>query len=352
MTFGLFFSRFGACTFGVTAAFFALSAAPARAQQLGPLQVQPISLPKEIAYYDNQFSGLFISQNKLFLLSESRLQDKAEGKLYGISLPDLERKLTDTTYVLPYRKYHLYNLEQLRDRITARQQVYEGLEAMTITGNTVYFSVETATPSPDCFVLKGTLGDTAVVLDPEFLLPVPKPTFADGSRVYNAGFEALAIEDNQLFGVFEYNYFGGGNYVYQLPVSAPPGQLATRLPLDKLPYRITDLTATGRRRYTAINYFFKGEGEDSVYRTPADDQVATPLIKSGATYQNYCRLITLRRRGKHFSWQPLGELPRPYMSYNWEGIAAYKKGYFLMNDKYTPARPYASVLLYVRPAHR
>jgi hypothetical protein len=38
-----------------------------------------------------------------------------------------------------------------------------------------------------------------------------------------------------------------------------------------------------------------------------------------------------------------------YMSYNWEAIAAYKDGYFIMNDKYTAARPYSSVLLYVKP---
>ena len=36
------------------------------------------------------------------------------------------------------------------------------------------------------------------------------------------------------------------------------------------------------------------------------------------------------------------------MGYNWEGIAAYKAGYFIINDKYTPSRPYRTTLLYLQ----
>jgi len=137
---------------------------PALAQQR-QFDVRSLSLPKELEYYDNQFSGLYIAQSQLYLLSESRLQDRAEAKLYTVALVDLDRKLTDTTYVLPYRKLPITNLGRLRDKMTALGQRYEGLEAMLLTKDAVYFSVETATPSANCYLLKGHLGATAVELE-------------------------------------------------------------------------------------------------------------------------------------------------------------------------------------------
>ncbi|TGE27961.1 hypothetical protein [Hymenobacter metallicola] len=314
---------------------------------LPQLAVRPISLPAELAYYDNQFSGLAIRQKALFLLSESRLQDKAEGKLYRIELADLERQLADTAYTLPYRKYPLVNLAVLQGKINAQNQEYEGLEALAFDGKQLYFSVETTTLSPNCYLLKGTLQDSAVVLDTGFLLALPKPTRPDGSHIYNAGFEAISKDRNTLLSFFEYNYFDSQNYAYQHTLSAAASP-ATALPLARLPFRITDITRTTGRHFTAINYFFKGEGEDTVYRTPATDPASTALIRTGAAYHNYCRLVAIRRRGRELSWQPIGELPGPYMGYNWEGLAAHKKGYFLINDKYTPQKPFTSTLVYIR----
>ena len=41
-------------------------------------------------------------------------------------------------------------------------------------------------------------------------------------------------------------------------------------------------------------------------------------------------------------------MPSIYEGYNWEGIDAYKKGYFLVNDKYTATKPYYSALMYLK----
>ncbi|PJJ61208.1 hypothetical protein CLV45_2646 [Hymenobacter chitinivorans DSM 11115] len=328
----------------------ALLATSGRAQQPAPLQVQRLTLPAELAAHNNQFSGLYISHNQLFLLSESRLldQDRPEGKIYSIALPDLARKLTDTAYVLPYRKYHLAGLEQLQARIAAAGQVYEGLEALVITGSTVYLSVETATASSTCYLLQGQLRDSVIQMNPAFLLPVPKPTAADGAHIYNAGFEALAPSKRGLTAFFEFNSFPAGSYAY--PIRTPrqgPARLFLPQPVQPLPFRITDVTATGKNRFTALNYFFRGE-DDKVYR-PADADPNSALVKPAGTYRSYSRLIVLRRRGKSYTWQPLGEFPAEYMGYNWEGIAAYQQGYLVINDTYTPQKPYRSTLLYVQP---
>ena len=164
---------------------------PAWAQQ-PQFAVRQLSLPKELAYYDNQFSGLYIAGGQLYIMSESRLQDKAEAKLYTVKLADLDRKLADTSYVLPYQKLPIRNLAAMRTRMAAAGQSYEGLEAMLIDKDVVYFSVETATPSANCYLLRGHLQADAVTLDSTLLVPVAKPLAADGSHIYNAGFEALA----------------------------------------------------------------------------------------------------------------------------------------------------------------
>ncbi|MGI4835209.1 MAG: hypothetical protein ACRYFK_17280 [Janthinobacterium lividum] len=327
------------------------SGLPALAQQ-PRFAVRRLHLPKELAYYDNQFSGLSLSAGQLVLMSESRLQDQAEAKLYTVKLTDLDHQLRDSTFALPYQKLPLLHLPALRARMAAAGQSYEGLEALLIDGRTIYLSVETATPSANCYLLRGTLGPAAVVLDTTFMLPLPKPLAAGGAHIYNAGFEALAGAGKRLFAFFEYNYFSGGNYAYELDKQHLSSSLLGKPAVDKVPFRVTDITATGGKRFVGINYFFKGDGGDAVYRPPAAETANAALIvdktdESG--YKNYCRLITIELKDGKFSWQPLWELPEQYRSYNWEGIAAYKSGYFLINDKYTPSKPYQTTLLYLQP---
>ena len=321
---------------------------PAQAQR-PQFAIHKLHLPKELADYDNQFSGLATSAGQLYLLSESRLQDQAEAKLYAVRLADLDRQLADTTYALPYQKLPIKGLAALRARMAAAGQRYEGLEALLITNDAVVLSVETDTPSPTCYLLQGRLRPDAVVLDTTFLLPLAKPLAPDGSHIYNAGFEALAEANGHPLAFFEYNSFPGQNYAYALPskqlsVASP----SVRVPLARLPFRLTDIAAVGAGRYTAINFFFKGGGGDAIYRTPDSDQPNARLTRDASGYKNYARLLTIELKHNTLTWQPLWEFPEPYRGYNWEGIAAYRNGYFVINDTYTPSRPYETVLLYLQ----
>jgi hypothetical protein len=311
--------------------------------------VKNISLPPEIAYYDNQFSGLYVYEGKLFVMSESRLQDNAEAKLYSIALADLDRKMADTSFVLPFKKYHIYNLDLLRENMQARGDDYEGLEAIAIKDNDVYLSVETATASNNCYLLKGQLSDTAVVMDLKVMLPLPKPITLENKHIYNAGFEAITLIDESIVSVFEYNYFEMNNCAIAITPWSYMGVSYQKNPVEAIPFRITDITKTSKNSFTAVNFFYKGDGDDEVYRVPKKDKVNDKLIRDGFGYKNYCRLVKLKYKNAKFSWEPLWEFPVAYMGYNWEGIAAYKEGYFIINDKYTPARPYSSVLLYLAP---
>jgi hypothetical protein len=119
--------------------------------------------------------------------------------------------------------------------------------------------------------------------------------------------------------------------------------------IKPLPFRLTDITSTGKNTFTAINFFFKGAGKDEVYRMPINEIENNALIKDSSGYHSYCRLVKIKYKKSSFTWEPLWDFPVEYMSHNWEGIAAYKNGYFIMNDKYTKVKPYSSVLIYLHP---
>ncbi|SDY09637.1 hypothetical protein [Hymenobacter psychrophilus] len=315
----------------------------AQAQPTRPLLTRTIQLPAELADRENQFSGLCTYRGQLLLLSESRLQEQAEAKVYGFALPDLDRQLAGSTAALSFRKYTIRGLSQARARIDRTAPIYEGLEAVAVLRDTLYFSIETVTPAPNCYLVRGVLDESqsVVQLDSSYLLALPKPRLPDGSSAYNAGFEALASYRNrELLALFEYNYLARGNSAVALRDARSRFVL-----LPPVPFRVTDLTPTGRRRFTAINYFFNG-ASDAVYRMASPDPNARLVLDSAGRYQHYSRLISLRYTRHGIKWKPLLTLPVEYQTFNWEGLAAYKGGYFLINDKYGPSSQ--STLLYLR----
>lgn len=319
------------------------------AAQKTDFTITNISLPEEIAYYDNQFSGLYVHEEKLYLMSESRIQDNAEAKLYSMNIKDVEAKILDSSFVLPYKKIRIINLDILLKKMDAIGDEYEGLEAIVIKGKNVYLSIETATASDNCYILKGELNDTTLVLNENDIILQPKPITPVGNHVYNAGYEALALSKNLLFSFFEFNYFPKLNKVNMIKLNSFNRVSLSDFKIQKLPFRITDITATGKNTFTAINFFYKGEGKDEVYRMPSNEVENNALIKDSSGYHSYCRLVKIKYKNNSFTWQRLWEFPVEYMSHNWEGIAAYKRGYFMINDKYTKIKPYKSVLLFLSP---
>ncbi len=319
-----------------------LPAGLAQAQPKPPPLARLIQLPTELAERENQFSGLCTYRGQLLLLSESRLQEQAEAKVYGLALTDLDRQLAGSTAQLPFRKYTIRGLDQARARIDSAGAIYEGLEGLVMLRDTAYFSIETVTAAPSCYLVRGVFDEarSLIQLDSSYFLALPKPLLPNGTHAYNAGFEALARYRQELLLLFEYNYLPHNNYALALrqrtirPVALPP-----------LPFRVTDLEPTGRRRFTAINYFFNGPSE-RVYRMAAPDPNARLIQDSTGRYQHYSRLISLRYKRHGINWKPLLTIPVEYQTYNWEGLAAYKRGYFLINDKYGPSGQ--STLLYLR----
>ncbi|MEN9548347.1 MAG: hypothetical protein RIR12_938 [Bacteroidota bacterium] len=311
-------------------------------------KVHALTLPPEVAHPENQFSAIQVYNKHLYLISESRLQENAEAKMYAAPLGVLKKAIKDTAYTLPFIKYSILHLDILRAKMKKLGNDYEGLEATIFENNTVYFSVETETNSPDCYIIKGELGANKLILDTNFLIPIPKFTQSNGKPIYNACYEAMVKDGGNIYTFYEYNAFPQGNFAQVLDRFSLMGNSCHHLfPMQALPFRITDITAKGNHHYTAINFFYKGDGADAVYRPAGTDSLNNNLVFKNGQYHNYARLIDVHIQENGISWQPIGELPEKYQGHNWECIAAYKKGYFLMNDKYTTVRPNKSTLLYL-----
>ncbi|ANI89415.1 hypothetical protein A9P82_08970 [Arachidicoccus ginsenosidimutans] len=312
------------------------------------LKAYPIKLPSNVSYYNNQYSSLYISNQKLYLMSESRLEDKASAFLTSVNLSDLERAIKDSSFQPTFIKNPIHGLDVLRKKMKAENQSYEGLEATVINNVTVYLSVETATPSDYCYLLKGYFVGNDIYMDTTKMLRLAKPKDTAGKNVYNAGFESLELTGNRLYAFFEYNYFDKENNVISVDTSLQESSLQ-KISLEKMPFRITDITKSCKRNHlTGINYFYKGGGGDAVYRVPKNDNANYTLTRDSSGYRSYCRLVDIKFHKQHVTWKTLTALPKEYWAYNWEGLALYKKGFFIINDVFTPTRPYRTNLMYLK----
>ncbi|HEY0298340.1 MAG TPA: hypothetical protein VGB84_03895, partial [Arachidicoccus sp.] len=248
------------------------------------LKAHSIKLPSDVSYYDNQYSSLYISNHKLYLMSESRLEDNAQAFLSSADLNDLQKAIKDSSYQPAFTKNPIYGLDVLRDKMKAEGQSYEGLEATVVNNTTVYLSVETATPSDYCYLLKGHFDGRNIYMDTTKMLKLAKPKDANGENVYNAGFESLELIADRLYAFFEYNYFTSENDVISVDTSLNQSSLH-KISIDKIPFRITDVTKSYKQNHlVGINYFYKGEGKDEVYRVPQSDTLNYSLTQDATGF--------------------------------------------------------------------
>lgn len=307
--------------------------------------IYPVKLPPELKEAENQFSGLQLANDQLYLLPECRLQEQHVARLYSIKLSELDQYLKDTSYQYHFSTIPIRGLEKLASRINEQGAEYEGLEAVIIDHRRVYFSVETTTASPFCYLIKRKLKKGNIIMK-QALTRVRKPTQPDGTAIYNTGFEAMTMIGNRLRLFFEYNSFDK-NYSYSYKRNLSERSKDSIL-INKIPFRVTDITPSTAGHFTAINFFFKGGGADTVYRVAQAQTKLYQSIHPQNSFTDYCLLLDIYLEKSQYISQPLWILPKQYTGYNWEGITAYNGGYFIINDKYTLAKPYSSVLLYLR----
>jgi hypothetical protein len=214
---------------------------------------------------------------------------------------------------------------------------FEGFEAIVVTGDKVYLTVEAEPDEANMagYVVAGTIAPdmSEIRLDPGMLVEIPPQ-----AQVENASYETLVLVGDKLMALYEAN---GVNvnpnpiaYLFDLSLN-PLGSL----PFPNVEYRITDATpADAEGRFWAMNYFWPGDTRD--YR-PGPDPLVTKYGK-GPTHTHYgaCeRLVQLRYtpQGIVLTDTPPIQLQLLDVTHsrNWEGLVELDgRGFLIITDEF------------------
>jgi hypothetical protein len=299
-----------------------------------------IPLPKAIAGVNEEFSGMTIYGNRLYL--EPQYGDHKETKLDGVF--NLYSILTDSinrviegrdTSLTEYRTIGVKNLNMLPDSVRAN---YEGFEAISIVSNTVFLSIETDDKYPYCFLLKGKL-DTIkneVIIDPTHFISLRRYP-----AISNAGFESVTYlpKENKLLAYYEFNVMpkGGCGYLIDTSFNKTPEQVKAPF----LYFRLTDIAAADDGRIYGINYFWNGDynsylNNDWIKSPEAPISKTIPelgeKLKTDPEYlkNNTYAAIVMLDGAKSRKWKYVRSFDG--FKNNWEGMALLKKGALVVTD--------------------
>jgi hypothetical protein len=302
-----------------------------------------IPLPKNINGINEEFSGMVMYNNRLYL--EPQYGDHKETKLngdfyiYSIAADSIGRVIDGNDNMLTaYKTISVKNLDKLPDSV---KNDYEGFEALTIVNNTAYLSIETHDNYDYCFLLKGAL-DTVkneITIDPLHYIALKRYL-----RIDNAGFESVTWlpQEKKLLACYEFNGTpeGGHGYLIDTSFKQAPEQIETPF----LYFRLTDIATSPDDKIYGINYFWNGDysaylnndilkdQEENIKKTIPD--LKTPIDNNPAYLKqkstNYARIVMLNnRKDKH--WKQVISV-FPAFKNNWEGLALYRNGALIITD--------------------
>lgn len=303
---------------------------------------KPISLPPNINSVNEEYSGITMYNNRLYLEPQygCRKETKLDGDffIYSILADSIGRVIDGKdTSLTSYRTISVKNLNKLPDSV---KTWYEGFEAIAIFNNTAYLSIETNDTSNYCFLLKGKL-DTAkniLTIDPLNFITLKRPV-----HIENAGFESMTWlpKEKKLLAYYEFNGAPKGGSGYLIDTAF---KKVEQIKTPSLYFRITDIATTSDDKIYGINYFWNGDynaylNNDIIKNQEEKIKKNIPDLKDSLTNNpdylkakttSYGRIVMLNNR-KDSNWkQVTSAFPAP--KNNWEGITLYRKGALIITD--------------------
>ncbi len=295
-----------------------------------------------MAVGSREFSGLATSGDRLYFLGENRddhLKAPTAG-MYSIGLNELDKCMEEAgRQVSQYRFHPLSGIERIQ-----KLRGYQGLEALVFQGNRFFCTVETELYADSCFLVAGRRQGDRLGIDTSQIVALEKPLLTNGSKVFNASFEALVLLGNDLYAFFEFNGFAR-NYAYRIDTRTLKVE---KVPLDrKIPFRLTDAVHWKNRRILAVNYFFPLKAE-AIYQDTAPEKDRL-LVQSGneGKWHPFARLLVLKVKRKKVKLKRYISMPGELWTTNWEGAALYKNGVLLVNDKFVKNGGHETQLIYL-----
>ena len=307
----------------------------------GAQEVQPqfFKLPNWLEPGESMISGLAWYDDNLILLPQQRpirgQRSVHRGKLYSIPRAALEREIDAPTGApLPIDFWTLESpgIDELEG--------FEGLEAISFAGDTVFMTVESdVPPSPYAWLLRGRTDakHRIVRMDP------PDVRILGQSGIGNLTEEALVVYGGEVISIHEANgsVVNPNPFAHAFPIARRFGTSWTcrEIPMATVEYRVTDATAADDSgRFWVSNYLWEGD-----WRLQAVDRVfgESPNRNDTARATWVERVVELQLTpdgivpsGRPPIYIELGEESR-----NWEGIARMgTRGLMLAVDKFPSTR--------------
>jgi hypothetical protein len=245
-----------------------------------------------------EYSGLAWHGDRLLLLPQY-----PDGCLPALERSQLHRAVRNGTPLQPSRIP--FDDSAVRSRIRG----YEGYEAIAVAGERFFGLVE-ARPlfgGMKGYLVRGRIGKRGIVVERMREITLPH-------NISNYAFEAMTVTPEKVYLLYEANGIGEKPFAYALSHDL---KSLESVPMEPVPYRITDLTALHNTRAWALNSFWIGDREK---------------LKAGK-HGNLGRIIELE-------WTPSGIrctgrgilLNSGGVSYNWEGIVRFGRGFIVITD--------------------
>jgi hypothetical protein len=311
---------------------------------------RPIPLPAEISSVAEEFSGMALWNNRVYLLPQYGDQRRADGLMndnffiYGILADSINLAIDDSVPLTKFQKIRVKNIDKLPEEIKAG---YEGFEAISIVNGTVFMNIETHDNFTYCFMLKGRLDTTAneVIIDTNKITRLKRDF-----QWENAGFESIAYipSENKLLTAYEAN-FHAINYAYLVDTSFQTEPVKTQIPM--MPFRITDLFANNK--IYALNYYY--HGDHAIYADSMIDDIKasipelTEQLNTDPDYlkeknHEYARIVSLDSLSDP-KWKEVVSFPG--QKNNWEGLVLFRKGALIVSDANNNAPHQVTTFAYV-----
>jgi hypothetical protein len=293
-----------------------------------------IALGGELGTPDAEISGMVWYKEKLVIVPQHPERLTTDGRLhfYRIAREEILARLdgAETAPIVPER------VEVAARGLPQLLAGFDGLEAVAVSGNRAYVTVEAAQEGGSVgYLVEGVVAGEAdsVRLDLSRLVQIP-----DSYRLPNMSTESLVVVNDRLIALHEAN---GARVnpepracVFDLELT-----LLETIAMAPVEYRVTDATEVDADgRFWVINYFFPPE---AVLLDPAPD-VEVSRFGQGRTHaacRAVERLLELRYDGRRITrtaTPPVQlRLRADGVCRNWEALVRLDdRGFLLMTDRY------------------
>ncbi|MFL7892895.1 MAG: hypothetical protein ACK2UM_16135 [Anaerolineales bacterium] len=296
-------------------------------------QVQMLPLEGPIAIPRAEISGMAWHGDTLIILPQYPHKFpsyQGSGSVFTLHKSDILASFDPGPEPLSPSQLPLFNSNQLADL-----PGYEGFEAVAVSGNQIYFSIETNFQGMmQGYMIQGTFLENGqgISLISDTLIEIPTPV-----QIFNAAYESVFITEGDAVALFEAN----GRELNPTPLAFQEHHPAidfSPLEMANIEYRLTDATALDSEgRFWVMNIFFPLEFWYFTLNDPIRDQFGQGLThKANIKVERLVELKYNQDRITLSGKPPLQiELDADGNSRNWEALVRLDGlGFLAMTDTY------------------